>query len=466
MIRLCDLRLLRRRVVTLNFTGRAPAGIDQWAYVPFEVPSGVHRISVNCSFERFTGIEGLAANVLDLGLFDPRGWGPGLPGFRGWSGGARSGFTVSVSDATPGYLPGPITPGTWAVALGPVVFNAAGMPWTVEVEFNAAEAGPLFVPRPAPASVPGRGPGWYRGDLHVHTVHSDGRRTPGELATAARRQGLDFLASTEHNTGSANLIWGDHCADDLLIMSGEEVTTRHGHWLALGLPAGHCVDWRYRPSDGAFPAYADEVRRLGGLVVAAHPLVPVPGSAWQFGYDHLDGIEVWNGPWTLDDHFAVEVWDNLLRRGRRIAALGNSDAHTRLHVVGLPQTVVHADSLGQRDLLTAIRQGRTYLAESAQVRLDLTARTTGRSAGPGESLATGDDPAEVTVAVSGAPRSVVTLHTARGTVAVAQVPMSGTATLSWHAHDRGFVRAEVRRHEPTSTTFSTMVALSNPVWLT
>lgn len=70
----------------------------------------------------------MAVNVLEIGVFDPSGWGQGdAAGFRGWSGGARDSFTISASDATPGYIPGPIEPGTWAIALGPIVVNPAGM---------------------------------------------------------------------------------------------------------------------------------------------------------------------------------------------------------------------------------------------------------------------------------------------------------------------------------------------------
>jgi predicted metal-dependent phosphoesterase TrpH len=41
------------------------------------------------------------------------------------------------------------------------------------------------------------------GDTHLHTVHSDGRRTPAEVAAGARAAGLDFIVSTDHNTSSA-----------------------------------------------------------------------------------------------------------------------------------------------------------------------------------------------------------------------------------------------------------------------
>src|SRR5262245_3680063 len=71
-------------------------GKDNHTYrlVPFTVPAGTVRISVD--FE-YSGKE--QDTALDLGLFDPNG-------FRGWSGGNKSVFTVSASDATPSYLPG------------------------------------------------------------------------------------------------------------------------------------------------------------------------------------------------------------------------------------------------------------------------------------------------------------------------------------------------------------------------
>src|SRR5204862_113567 len=74
------------------------------------------------------------------------------------------------------------------------------------------------VPAPAPPAlaVPGAGPGWYRGDLHLHSVHSDGGRDLDELAAAARVAKLDFIVSTEHNTNSANRVWGAHEPDGLL----------------------------------------------------------------------------------------------------------------------------------------------------------------------------------------------------------------------------------------------------------
>ena len=224
---------------------------------------------------------------------------------------------------------------------------------------------------PSPPSVSGAR--WFRGDLHLHTVHSDGERDPDELAAAARASGLDFIVSTEHNTNAANRVWPACRTGGLLVIPGEEVTTRHGHWLAVGLSPRAWVDWRYGPSDGVFPRFAAQVRDDGGLVVAAHPSVPLPGSAWEFGFDHVDALEVWNGRWNLDDELSLRIWQRLLRQGRRVVAVGGSDSHGEHQQVGSPQTVVHADGLSTPAIVDGLRCGRSYLARSCDVALELTA---------------------------------------------------------------------------------------------
>ena len=72
------------------------------------------------------------------------------------------------------------------------------------------------LPPPAPA----RGAGWYRGDLHVHTVHSDGQYEVSQLVAAAHASGLDFIVSTDHNTCSANRAWPAHRADARVVIAG------------------------------------------------------------------------------------------------------------------------------------------------------------------------------------------------------------------------------------------------------
>jgi hypothetical protein len=241
------------------------------------------------------------------------------------------------------------------------------------------------------------------------------------------------------------------------------VTTRHGHWLAVGLPDGAWVDWRY--GRGGLPRYAAQVREAGGLVVAAHPAAPMPSVAWEHGYAHVDAVEVWNGRWGVDDEVSLRIWDRLLRRGRRVAAVGGSDAHAYVDTVGRPQVCVHVLELSRAALVDALGRGRSYLAESADVELELTVGNGTDRAGPGEELAL-RGPATVEATVTGAPGATVTLKNAAGTVAAGRLDRSGHGRLTVEVEEPGYVRAEVRRPRSRLGLPGSMLALSNPVWLT
>ncbi|WP_068108596.1 CehA/McbA family metallohydrolase [Nocardioides dokdonensis] len=456
-----------------RFTG---VGDPDWYALPVEVPRGTTRIEVSYDYDKLETGAGVSFNIIDIGIFDPGGVGLGdAAGFRGWSGGARDRFSISRTRATPGYLAGPITPGTWHVVLGPFTIIPPGVGWTVTVTLHRGRPGRRFRPRPAPRRVRGTGPGWYRGDLHTHTVHSDGRHTQRSLLALAREAGLDFLASTEHNTTSAQLTWGRHVPDDFLVLPGEEVTTRAGHCVTFGQPAGAWIDWRYRPEDDQLGRFTDRVRALGGMAVAAHPFAPTSGSTWQYDYADVDAVELWNGPWTLDDQTALSHWHALLVAGRFVPAVGSSDSHHDGQQVGRAQTVVRAGSLSVGAIVRGLRGGHAWLAESAAVDLSLQARLGDRTATCGDSLdAAPTDLVDVRLEVAGAPGCVVQLWGPLGPLAGAVTDTEGAAevTLRVAAGVAPFVRAEVRRADGAPVVNPVegvpawaTVALSNPVFL-
>ncbi|MET7645084.1 hypothetical protein ABZS83_15860 [Streptomyces sp. NPDC005426] len=78
------------------------------------------------------------------------------------------------------------------------------------------------------------------------------------------------------------------------------MTTKTGHWLALGIDPGEVVDWNHQARDGLIDRCLDQVHRVGGLCVAAHPHAPCPSGDFMFPYRGLDAVEVWNGPWASD----------------------------------------------------------------------------------------------------------------------------------------------------------------------
>ncbi|MFF1378656.1 CehA/McbA family metallohydrolase [Streptomyces sp. NPDC058308] len=464
---------------TRTVRGTLPTGSPDYVYLPVEVPRGVSEFRVAYTYEKPTVPPGTQGNALDIGVFDERGTELGGKGFRGWSGGARTEFFIRADEATPGYLPGRVHEGTWHIALGPYTVAPEGLPY--EVTITLTYGAPGTTPKPAypPERARGRGRAWYRGDCHLHSVHSDGKRTLAEIAALARAAGLDFINSSEHNTHAAHAHWAEHAGGDLLIMLGEEVTTRNGHVVALGVDPGTFVDWRYRARDNRFGKYARKIRDAGGLVVPAHPHATCVGCNWKFGFGEADVIEAWNGAYTPDDEIALADWDSQLvasvRGGKPwIPAMGNSDAHRDPDRIGGPQTVVLADDLTREAIQDGIRRGRSYVAESKDVALTFSAAGgKGRHAGIGERLDVDlDAPVTVRVEVEGAPGCTVRFVTDQGVLHTsaplpASGPDAGRGTVEWRttASYAAYVRAEVRHPATTPPLPGALTAFTNPVFL-
>ena len=219
---------------TLTLTG-VLTGADHQTYreVPFQVPAGTTSVTVAFAYD---GKDQKA--VVDLGLRDPQR-------FRGWSGGNKAAFTLTETWATPSYLPGPLPAGRWRLILGvPNLRNGTQAHYsaTITLEHDGAFHG-------FPGAPANTGPGWYRGDLHLHTGHSDGScaaqsgaRVPCPVfrtLEAAVVRGLDFVAVTDHNTSShfQALAELQPAYDRLLLIPGREVTTFQGHANIIGMTA-------------------------------------------------------------------------------------------------------------------------------------------------------------------------------------------------------------------------------------
>ncbi len=60
------------------------------------------------------------------------------------------------------------------------------------------------------------------------------------------------------------------------------------------------------------------------------------------------------------------MWDQVLRGGKRITAIGSSDSHRPANKIGLPTTHVQTSAVTEQSLLEAIRRGRVYVTRDAQ----------------------------------------------------------------------------------------------------
>jgi hypothetical protein len=375
-------------------------GVQNKTYfeIPFAVPAGTHRISVDF---HFTGAEQRA--TLDLGVADPER-------FRGESGGNKKHFTISETDATPSYLPGAIPAGEWRLLIAvPNMRPQVVAHYTAEIRFNSRDEDASFTDHPLAA-----GTRWYRGDLHMHTAHSDGscpsqsgRIVPCPLflsvQTAAAR-GLDFIAITDHNADSQNdaLRELQPYFDRVLLIPGREMTTFYGHFNIFGVT--QFIDYRLTPGALDLNAVLRDVRSKGGVASVNHAESPGGEACMGCRWEPLSGVdmgmfsavEVINGGRTLSSN--AKFWDEQLRGGYRLAAVGGSDSHNATNPpgppgsIGWPTTVVEADELSVPAILNGIRTGRTFvdLTASRDKLVDFEAQSGAAHARMGETLHVAD----------------------------------------------------------------------------
>ncbi|MGC3860602.1 CehA/McbA family metallohydrolase [Micromonospora chersina] len=319
--------------------------------LPVTVAPGTAALTVRLDYPREAG-------VLDLGCVGP-------DGFRGWSGGARDGYTVAAGWATPGYLPGELEPGEWQVLLRLHRIPPEGLDYEVTATTSAtpqpappAPAAPARPDRPPRRDLPDvDGRRWLAGDLHAHTVHSDGAQTIDELAALAAGRGLDFLAVTDHNTVSHHP-WLPDASEryGITLLPGQEVTTDRGHANVFG-PVGW-VDFR-RPPDEWLAA----ARRDGGLMSVNHPLGG--DCAWRQPLaERTRLVEVWHSGWWDRTWGAPLSWARAWRPD--VVAIGGSDFHRPGDdaLPGSPTTWVLADpdTAPGDAVLDALRGGRTAVS--------------------------------------------------------------------------------------------------------
>jgi hypothetical protein len=256
----------------------------------------------------------------------------------------------------------------------------------------------------------------YIGNLHLHSPYSDGYGSHQDIAIAALKAGLDFVVVTDHNVLVKGMDGYRHAGDRrVLLLTGEEIHDQNrdpqkNHLLAYeaGEELAHLATEPQELIDG--------VRKRQGLAFLAHPVDPAapavhqPDLSWvDWDIDRFTGLEIWNYMTEFKSHMhsiphalyyaynpvqsavgpfqeTLQRWDGLLAEGRRVVAIGGSDAHATpvqwgpLKRVILPyeflfrsvntHVLTEAPLAGdleqdRRTIFESIRQGRCFVGYDA-----------------------------------------------------------------------------------------------------
>lgn len=233
-------------------------------------------------------------------------------------------------------------------------------------------------------------------NLHMHTRYSDGSGDHQDIAQAALKAGLDAVIVTDHN------VWVNGPQDyyrngnrKVLMLIGEEIhdqsrQPQKNHLLVFGAERELCPD-ASNPQ-----RLLDSVRQAGGIAFLAHiidpesPALREPDLSWvDWQIQGYVGIELWNGMSEFKSLLksklhaiyyaynpkrvatgpfpaALQKWDELLKAGKKIIAIGGSDAHAIRARLGPLRRVIfpyefHFRSINTHLLLSAPLSGEVEL---------------------------------------------------------------------------------------------------------
>jgi hypothetical protein len=446
-------------------THEKPYGQDYLQF-PFQVPEGIKELKIQLKYDPVQ--VGGVSNLITLGLSDPFG-------FRG--NGHRhppdAEVVLSYDRATPGFTPGAIHAGEWSalLAIHSIIEDGKPCRYTLDIYCLPGEVETPSLPVYLEQGVLYNAAKWYFGDLHSHTLHSDGSLRGDELIQQAQEAGLDFLAMTDHNTNSVLGELKDYLRPDQkpLIIPGVELTTFFGHALVLGVT--NWVDWRSGLNGWTMEDAAREAHLNNALFILAHPKdvgTPVcTGCRWeydQFNVDLADGLEIWNGKWEVENGKnpgSLQMWREYQETSRRITATSGSDFHSPQDwTEGVPRVYVFARNLSVGAILEGIRQGRVIVSSGPMIDFRISRSEDGATEQIGDTVVTKN--AEIYVAVdwSKAPDGArLVLRDRYGIVQAQPVSANGGIVFQVKSQVQDCFWVEL------FTEDSTLLALTNPIYV-
>ena len=223
---------------------------------------------------------------------------------------------------------------------------------------------------------------WYKGNLHAHTINSDGDSPPYDVMAWYKRNGYQFLALTDHNTFTDPALFDSNQADNFLLIGAEEVTNEKTvHVNAIG------ISKVIPPQAGAtvtelLQASIDAIRAQGGV-----PLINHPNFRWAFTASEMSPLKAAVLLEIDSGHPAVnhagdgrvpateQMWDQLLSAGMRIFAVSVDDSHNFRQEFTIDRAspgrgwvVVRASALSRENILASLSRGDFYASSGVNIK--------------------------------------------------------------------------------------------------
>lgn len=459
-----------------EYAGRIPDPPPVVHYIDhhFTVPPGVKRLTLQLQFSKVVD-----AFQLYLSVHDPQGRFRGHVQCPGPSGPRVQTLWIADDGASPGSLAGPIAEGEWRAQID-LDRHKQGGEYRLEISAVVGPAASYAAPAYPAVPVVNPAPGWYHGELHSHSIESDGRHPVATVVEAAVAAGLDFLSLTDHFTVSQWQHLADHLDKPLALIRGCEITSHHGHANLQGIQ--HWVDVYVDRSDWSMSAAARDAHSQGGLFCVNHPYSG--DMAWRdfdFDWRLADLIEIHHQHERSNNDAMIGLWDRLLTQGYRVVGVAGTDAHNPLsdfERFGQLVTWVEAPELSEPGVLEGLRRGRVYASRGPQLRFE--AQDSTGSAAMWEALPNLGTEILLAVSVKDKSNEPLRAFIIKNGLILAHAPVSpgdGWRQMSFTDRPRApaYYRLELHRDygpagppdqpEIYPRHYASMRALSNPIWV-
>jgi hypothetical protein len=206
---------------------------------------------------------------------------------------------------------------------------------------------------------------WYKGNLHMHTLNSDGKLSAESAIKLYREAGYDFIALTDHWVQREN-----KSIDGFLILNGCEFDTgdmtHHPiyHIIGIGMesliPLQRCTV--RHPQE-----LINAIRAAKGIAILAHPAWSVTDPMESMELDGLCGAEIYNTlsglPWNgsrADSSIYFDIW---AAKGKLFNCMAADDSHFYNGEQTRSFIMVKAPELSAAAIKKALREGNFYASQ-------------------------------------------------------------------------------------------------------
>ena len=204
-----------------------------------------------------------------------------------------------------------------------------------------------------------------RGNLHMHTTMSDGRKAPLDAIADYEAAGYDFLAITDHR----RVTRVPEYQGRVVLVPGVEMDVEPSeleviHLVGVGVGEGFMGEFQTGLSA---QEYVDLARAHGGVCVLAHPHWSMMREATVLALRGLAGAEVFNSvsgpPYSPERRDSTHLLDLAAARGMLLPTVAADDTHFYGAELAKSWTVVQAERRDAAAVADALRAGRFYASQ-------------------------------------------------------------------------------------------------------